>query len=418
MDKREHFMEEAKQHYQCLAFTKSGSQCKNSARPGSEYCHVHSSAEEPENTGRVAGSSRVEEKISDPEARRQLVEELDDLMIRVREIIPDYSPPPLPDPDMAHTQTEQTEKTESTRRPSIIERVLGAFNEDLLDQETWRGMWYMANATLEYQGDLLRRRLKGDYETDEWGLDWELVEASRPFLDFLYKFFWRVKSVGIENIPDYDRTLLVCNQTDQPPWDPTLIMTTILNEHPAQRLVRNLYPDKIPTLPFLSSLMVKMGQAVDSIDNGVMLLEQEELVSVFPEGFSPPGRPNGDRNKVSRFRNTGFVQMALKTNSPIIPVCLSSEEPLVTRSRRAARQGIAKTPILADLFPDSRRRINSPMPLPNQMTIEFGEPIDLSESELQDFTVLECNSRVADMVRDRIQDMLTVRLEQEEIGSS
>jgi hypothetical protein len=52
------------------------------------------------------------------------------------------------------------------------------------------------------------------------------------------------------------------------------------------------------------------------------------------------------------------------------------------------------------------------------MTIEFGEPIDLSETELQDFTELERNSRVADMVRDRIQDMLTVRLEQEEIGSA
>jgi 1-acyl-sn-glycerol-3-phosphate acyltransferase len=223
----------------------------------------------------------------------------------------------------------------------------------------------------------------------------------------------------MENIPDYDRTLLVCNQTDQPPWDPTLVMTTILNEHPAQRLVRNLYPDKIPTLPFLSSLMVKMGQAVDSVDNGVRLLEQDELVSVFPEGFSLPGRPNGDRNKVSRFRDTGFVQMAIETNSPIVPVCiLSSEETLISRSRRATRQGIAKTPMLADILPFSRRRINSPMPLPNQMTIEFGEPIDLSETELQDFTELERKSRVADMVRDRIQGMLTVRLEQEEIGSS
>ena len=60
-------------------------------------------------------------------------------------------------------------------------------------------------------------------------------------------------------------------------------MTAILNEHPAQRLVRNLYPAEIPALPFISSLMVKIGQAVDSVDNGVRLLEQEELVGVFPE---------------------------------------------------------------------------------------------------------------------------------------
>ena len=74
--------------------------------------------------------------------------------------------------------------------------------------------------------------------------------------------------------------------------------------------------------------------------------------------------------------------------------------------------------MLADLLPFSRRRINSPMPLPNQMTIEFGVPVDLSETELKDFTELERVSRAADMVRDSIQDMLTVRLEQEKIGFS
>ena len=52
------------------------------------------------------------------------------------------------------------------------------------------------------------------------------------------------------------------------------------------------------------------------------------------------------------------------------------------------------------------------------MTIEFGEPVDLSETELKDFTELERVSRAADMVRDSIQDMLTVRLEQEKIGFS
>ncbi len=412
-------MEESKQNKQCLALTRSGSQCKNSAKPGSGFCHVHSSSDDLENTDQLAGNPKIEEKISDPASRQQLIQELDDLMIRVREVIPGYTPPPFPAPGTTETPTGQSRKTESTRRPSIIDRVLGVFNEDLLDQETWRGMWYMASYTLEYQSDLLKRRIKGDYETDEWGLDWELVEATRPFLDFLYKFFWRVDSVGMENIPDYDRTLLVCNQTDQPPWDPTLIMTTILNEHPAQRLVRNLYPEKIPTLPFLSSFMVKMGQAVDSVENGVRLLEQEELVSVFPEGFSPPGRTYDDRHKISRFTDTGFVQMALKTSSPIVPVSIvSSEDTLISRSRRAARQGVAENPLLADLLPFRRRRITSPMPLPNKMTIEFGEPISLSEDDLRDFTDLERNSRVADMVRDSIQDMITDRLEQEEINSS
>ena len=411
-------MEETQQIKQCAALTKSGSPCKNSAKPGSGFCHVHAGLDDPDKIDMLADNPEIEENISDPAMRRQLIEELDDLMVRVREVMPDYSPPPLPDPGMAEIPIQESGKTDSAKRTSIIDRVLGLFNEDLLDQETWRGMWYMASYTLEYQSDLLKRRIKGDYETDEWGLDWELVETTRPFLDFMYKFFWRVDTIGMENIPDYDRTLLVCNQTDQPPWDPILIMTTILNEHPAQRLVRNLYPEKIPTIPFLSSLMVKMGQALDSVDNGVRLLEQDELVSVFPEGYSPPGRTNNDRNKVSRFRDTGFVQMAVKTDAPIIPVCIvSSDETMISRSRRAASQRIAENPMLADWLPFPRRRVSGPMPLPAKMTIEFGEPVLFSEYDLHDFTDLERNSRVADIVRDRIQNMITKQLEQEETGN-
>jgi 1-acyl-sn-glycerol-3-phosphate acyltransferase len=408
-------MEESQQLKQCAALTKSGNRCKNGPKPGSGYCHVHADQDELENPVIAIDNLEIEESESDPETRRQLIEELDDLMLRVREIMPDYSPPPSPRPDVAETPAQDSRTEEPAKRPSILDRVLGVFNEDLLDQETWRGMWYMASTTLEYQSDLLKRRLKGDYETDDWGLDWELVETIRPFLDLLYNFFWRVETDGMENIPDYDRTLLVCNQSDQPSWDPALIMTTVLNEHPAQRLVRNLYPEQIPAIPFLSSLMVKMGQAVNSVDNGVRLLEQDELVSVFPEGYSPPGSINNDLHKVARFRDTSFVQMAFETESPIIPVCIVPlDDTMISRSRRAARKRMAATPRLADWLPPPRGRVSSPMPLPNKMTIVFGEPVLLSEHDLTDFSDLERNSRAADIVRDRIQDMLTERLENRE----
>jgi hypothetical protein len=90
---------------------------------------------------------------------------------------------------------------------------------------------------------------------------------------------------------------------------------------------------------------------------------------------------------------------------------------MISRSRRAASKRIAENPMLADWLPFPRRRVSGPMPLPAKMTIEFGEPVILSEYDLHDFTDLERNSRVADDVRDRIQNMITERLELEETGS-
>ncbi|NIP24500.1 MAG: glycerol acyltransferase, partial [Phycisphaerae bacterium] len=71
---------------------------------------------------------------------------------------------------------------------------------------------------------------------------------------------------------------------------------------------------------------VKMGQAMASVENGTRLLEQEELVGVFPEGYKGVGKLFKDRYKLARFGRGGFVKMALKTQAPIIPVSVVGAE--------------------------------------------------------------------------------------------
>jgi 1-acyl-sn-glycerol-3-phosphate acyltransferase len=412
-------MAEFEESTQCAATTKSGDQCMNAARPGADFCHIHSNVVGVQEEEQLTYDSESVREQSDEELQRQLIEELDALMNRVRTVIPNYTPPPLPSSERARGEDGENGDQARPKMLSILERITGRIGEDLLDPETWRGLWYMASYTLEYQGDLIKRRINGDYETDEWGLDWEVIEATRPFLDFLYKYFWRVETIGLENIPDYERTLLVSNQTDQPPWDPILLMTTMLNEHPAQRLVRNLYPAQIPTLPFISSLAIKIGQALDSVENGVRLLEQEELVSVFPERLPLLGRMQRDRFKISRFKDTSFVQMAADTASPIVPVAiLSSADTLISRQGWAARQGTEQYQMIGGILPLPRRRMNSLLPLPGKMTICFGEPILLSEPDQQSSTTLEYYSITADKVRSEIQTMISGRLEQGNTGSS
>src|SRR5699024_9694506 len=106
------------------------------------------------------------------------------------------------------------------------------------------------------------------------------------------------------------------------------------------------------------------------------LLEDGELVTVFPEGFKGVGKPYADRYKLQRFGRGGFVTSALRTGAPIVPVSIvGSEEiyPKIADLKPLARLlGFPYFPI-PPLFP-----LLGPLgavPLPSKWHIEFGEPI-------------------------------------------
>ena len=404
-------MSEIKLDSRCNAVTKSGSRCKNNAVEESEYCHIHIPASARPASNGPANPSSNDQQLSDREMREQLMAELDDLIARLKAISPDYSPPPFSAQGLIELVDDSSGKLPARFRLGIYERLRSTINEDLLDAETWKGMWYMVNYTLEYQGDILKRRLKGDYETDEWGLDWEFVEAMRPFLDFMYKMYWRVEVSGIEHIPDYERALLVCNHSGQLPWDGAMVMTAILNEHPAQRLVRNLYASWFPTLPFLSAILVKMGQALGTVENGTRLLEQDELVGVFPEGYKGVGKLFKNRYRLARFGRGGFVKMAIRTGSPLIPVSVvGAEETYVSVAQSSTLARLTGFPY----FPISLRfpwfGLLGIVPYPTKWYIDFGEPIPVNGYDPQEADNLVLVSQLTDQMRNTVQDMVNDRL--------
>ena len=70
-------------------------------------------------------------------------------------------------------------------------------------------------------------------EIDEFGLDPVFTAKAKPFFDLLYNKWWRVQTIGINNIPAAGRGLLVSNHSGGIPIDGAMIVTSILNEHPA-----------------------------------------------------------------------------------------------------------------------------------------------------------------------------------------
>ena len=361
-----------------------------------------------------AGEAADEEtELNEDELRLNLINELDHLVERLKEISPEYTPPPFSPQGLMEMIGQNLGRFSPQAALGMLERLRSSLGEDVFDIDTWKGIWYMLNYSLEYQADIIKRRMTGDYETDEWGYDPEVLQVVEPFFEFMYKSYWRVQTSGLENIPDEGRALLVCNHSGQLPWDGAMVGTAVYTEHPAQRLVRTLYASWFPTLPFLSALFVKLGQVLANEENGIRLLEQDQLVAVFPEGYKGVGKLYKDRYRLARFGRGGFVRMALKTGAPIIPVSVvGAEETYIS---------LAKAPGIAKLigFPYFPISPTFPwlgpigfIPLPTKWYIDIGEPVDVDGYGPGAANNPMLVSQLADQVRNVVQKMIHARLAQ------
>lgn len=342
---------------------------------------------------------------------QELMAELDQLNARLHELKHGYTPPPFSPQRLLALIERNLNKFPPELQVGLLRRLRDAISEDVLDVDTWQGVWAMLNYTLEYNSDLLKRRWQGEYEIDPWGLDWELLQAVRPFFEFLYRRYWRVTSRGIDHIPRSGPALLVSNHSGQLPWDGTMVAAAVMLDHPSQRLVRSLYGTWFSTLPFVSSLLVKLGQVLATEDNGLRLLEQGELVAAYPEGYEGISKLFKERYRLARFGRGGFVKLAIRSRAPVIPVAVvGAEESYVS---------LAKSPLLAKLcgLPYFPITPTFPwlgplglIPLPSKWTIDFGQPlsIDAYDPDEADNPVLV--ARLADQVRDVVQAMVHERL--------
>ena len=358
---------------------------------------------EPNRSGVAAAS---EQEVPVEQLQQQLVQELNDLINRLRELSPAFTPAQVPG---AQNMMEAAQGILGKANFEKLRSVAG----DLLDIDTWKGAWFIANQTVQFQANTLQRRLHGEYETDEWGMDLEVLEAVTPFFEFLYRKYWRVTMTGLEHVPNTGRALLVVNHSGQLPFDGAMLASGIKLDHPRNRLVRTMFASWFPTLPFAAPLFVKCGQVLATEDNGVRLLENGELVSVFPEGIKGVGKLYKDRYQLVRFGRGGFIRMALKTQSPILPVAVVGAE--------ETYMSIAKSDVIAKLigFPFFPITPTWPLlglfgfiPLPSKWFIDFGEPIPMAQYGPEAANNLVLVSQLTDQVRNIVQQMIHDRLAQ------
>jgi 1-acyl-sn-glycerol-3-phosphate acyltransferase len=142
-------------------------------------------------------------------------------------------------------------------------------------------------------------------------------------------------------------------------------------------------------------------------EDAFALLEREQLVAVFPEGFKGTGKGWRERYRLQRFGRGGFIEVALRAKVPIVPVAIVGAEetfPMIANARLLA--SLLRLPYLpiTPTFP-----LLGPLgllPLPSRWVIEFGEPIPMDgyPDDAADDKMFVFN--LTDSIRDRIQQMV------------
>ncbi len=114
----------------------------------------------------AAGEARTGDPIDalfDPSVQQQLLAAFGELMRRIRTAAGSYLPPPFSPAGLAQLLRANLERYAPGLNRTFFDRLRTTITEDVLNIETWKGVWFVINYSLEMQAGFLKRRLTGDY---------------------------------------------------------------------------------------------------------------------------------------------------------------------------------------------------------------------------------------------------------------
>lgn len=224
----------------------------------------------------------------------------------------------------------------------------------------------------ETRAETVRRRYR-DSGGDPFGFDFDFAENALLVTGAFYRYYFRVEMEGLENVPE-GGALLVSNHSGQIPIDAVMIATGLLLDAPEPRLVRSMFDRWASSLPWVSVFFQRVGQVVGRPENFDLLLENDEIVLVFPEGTKGIQKTFQKAYQLDSF-GLGFMRLALAHRCPIVPVAVVGAEeqyPAVWDAKRLGKLvGLKSMPIpLQMLLP-----VIGVMPLPTKYRIKVGKPM-------------------------------------------
>jgi 1-acyl-sn-glycerol-3-phosphate acyltransferase len=232
---------------------------------------------------------------------------------------------------------------------------------------------------------------------DPYGISKTHLRLGLTALAAAYRYYFSVRTRGIENVPTRGRAMLVGNHAGGIPIDAAMVIASCLLEMDPPRLAQGMAERFVNRIPIASRWASRTGQLTGLPEHAERLLEDERLLLVFPEGARGTAKLFRDRYSLVDF-GSGFVRLALRTRSPIVPFAVlgaGDAFPTVANAYKLGRLlGLPYVPIPA---------YGLPVALPAKVEIEYGPALRFSGTGNEDDEVVTGYMR---MVREAIGTML------------
>ncbi|MFO0593789.1 MAG: 1-acyl-sn-glycerol-3-phosphate acyltransferase [Myxococcaceae bacterium] len=204
---------------------------------------------------------------------------------------------------------------------------------------------------------------------DPYGISKKHLTFFFSALGFMYRRYFRVKAVGLENVPPRGRAMLVGNHSGGYAIDGAMVLTSMLLEMNPPRLAQGMVEKFMAALPLSSTWTARCGQLTGLPEHAERLLLDDRLLMVFPEGAKGTAKLFKERHSLVDF-GTGFVRLALKTKTPIVPLGFvggGEAVPTVMNSRTLGKlMGVPYVPITP---------YGIAAPLPTKLVVHYGKPM-------------------------------------------
>src|ERR1700690_1724266 len=235
------------------------------------------------------------------------------------------------------------------------------------------------------------------FGVDNYGISKKHLSQWFTLLGVLYKEYFRVKAFGVENVPRRGRAMLIGNHSGGIAIDGAMVVASMLFEMDPPRLAQGMVEKFLNRVPLASLWMNRVGQVTGLPEHALHLLEDDRLLMVFPEGARGTAKLYWERTSLVHF-GTGFMRLALQTKTPIIPFGFiggGDAFPTVINAVKLGHMfGMPYFPISPYLLP---------MPLPVQLAVHYGEPMQFDGTGNEDDATIEAK---VEQVKMRIGDLI------------
>lgn len=237
------------------------------------------------------------------------------------------------------------------------------------------------------------------FGVDPYGISKDYLAASFTALKFFFRTYFSVESHGLEHVPKRGRVMLVGNHSGGVALDGAMVHASMFFEMDPPRLAQGMADKFLNKFPFASQMTSRLGHLTGLPEHAERLLGDERMIMVFPEGARGTAKLFKERYSLVNF-GTGFVRLAMKMKTPIVPFAfLGGGEAVPTISNAYALGkllGVPYIPVTPWLVA---------LPIPAKLEIYYSEPMVFEGTGAEEDDVIvehvdKVKSRIAGLIAE------------------